>query len=78
MLIPLNRFLYTKVLCLDACFRLKRRQISNWERDPALTDGRSYLVESGPFEAHIKQEGKDQQEVRGAGWLYEAKLTFGF
>ncbi|KAL1671802.1 hypothetical protein EV122DRAFT_284573 [Schizophyllum commune] len=74
-----KQFLYTKVLCLDACFRLKRRQISNWERDPALTDGRSYLVESGPFEAHIKQEGKDQQEIstcHGLSALEHANTKF--
>ncbi|KAL1739019.1 hypothetical protein HDZ31DRAFT_50063, partial [Schizophyllum fasciatum] len=74
-----KQFLYTKAICLDACFRLKRRQVSSWERDPALTDGRSYLVESAPFEAHIKKEGKDQQEIstcHGLSALEHANTKF--
>ena len=57
------RYLYVLFIALDACFRLKRRKISSWERDPALADGLSYLVESAPFERYLETEGKDQNEV---------------
>ncbi|TRM55184.1 hypothetical protein BD626DRAFT_579197 [Schizophyllum amplum] len=74
-----KEFLYTKTLCLDACFRLKRRQISSWERDPALGDGMSYLVESQPFERYLKEEGRDQNEIstcHGLSALEHANTKF--
>ncbi|KAL1743885.1 hypothetical protein HDZ31DRAFT_39981, partial [Schizophyllum fasciatum] len=51
---PEERYLYVLFIALDACFRLKRRNISSRERDPSLADGGSYMIESGPFEAYIK------------------------
>ncbi|KAL1698469.1 hypothetical protein EV121DRAFT_284741 [Schizophyllum commune] len=59
---PARRYLYVLFIALDACFRLKRRKISNRERDPSLADGGSYMVESGPFEEYIKA-ADEQTEV---------------
>ncbi|KAJ6489830.1 hypothetical protein C8R45DRAFT_826294, partial [Mycena sanguinolenta] len=32
-------------IALDACFRLKRRMVSSWAKDPSLSGGCAYLVE---------------------------------
>ena len=50
------------VLAIDACFRLKRKQISSWNRDPSLQDGWAYFVENKPFLDWIESM-KDQKEV---------------
>ncbi|THV01339.1 hypothetical protein K435DRAFT_853897 [Dendrothele bispora CBS 962.96] len=42
-------FIYTMFLSFDACFRLKRKRISNWKKDPSLQDGWAYFVENGPY-----------------------------
>ncbi|KAL1738360.1 hypothetical protein HDZ31DRAFT_11248, partial [Schizophyllum fasciatum] len=55
---PEKRYLYMLFIALDACFRLKRRKISSWDRDPSLADGGSYMVESAPFEEYIKGAGE--------------------
>ncbi|THU83395.1 hypothetical protein K435DRAFT_555985, partial [Dendrothele bispora CBS 962.96] len=56
------RFIYMMFLAIDACFRLKRKQISSWNRDPSLQDGWAYFVENKPFLDWIESM-KDQKEV---------------
>ncbi|KAL0567251.1 hypothetical protein V5O48_014745 [Marasmius crinis-equi] len=46
------RFLFYKFISVDACFRLKRRQISSEEKDPGMFTGKAYFVEQ---EAYQKQ-----------------------
>lgn len=49
-------------MAIDACFRLKSREISSWAVDPPLGDVCSYFVESGPYRKYCKKM-KDQEEV---------------
>ncbi|KIY48995.1 hypothetical protein FISHEDRAFT_58576 [Fistulina hepatica ATCC 64428] len=56
------KFLYALFLAIDACFRLKRRLISNDAKDPGLVDGKGYFVEDAPFKTYIKKVG-DQVEM---------------
>ena len=56
------RFLYTLVVAVDACFRLKRRTVSNEHKDPILGSGWGYFVEDGPYREHLLKY-VDQQEV---------------
>ncbi|KAF7308965.1 CxC2 domain-containing protein [Mycena kentingensis (nom. inval.)] len=60
---PEDRCLYTMVIALDACFRLKRRLFSSWARDPGLGTGWAYMVEARAYEEYIASVG-DQKEVR--------------
>lgn len=50
----INRFLDALFIALDACFRLKRRNISSHSADPGLSHGYSYFVEVTKFEGHIE------------------------
>ncbi|KAF7292055.1 CxC2 domain-containing protein [Mycena indigotica] len=56
------RGLYVFFLAMDACFRLKRRAISNEIRDPALSNGWAYMVEWEPYKSYLLHIG-DQQEI---------------
>ncbi|KAK7441515.1 hypothetical protein VKT23_016505 [Stygiomarasmius scandens] len=56
------KFIYTMFVAIDACFRLKRKRISSWARDPSLQDGWAYFVENGPYGEWI-QKMKDQKEI---------------
>jgi hypothetical protein len=40
-------------IAMDACFRLKRRMISNSLRDPGLGTGWAYLVEWAPYRDYL-------------------------
>ncbi|KAL1724984.1 hypothetical protein EV714DRAFT_277963 [Schizophyllum commune] len=73
-----KRYLYVLFIALDACFRLKRRKISNRERDPSLADGGSYMVESAPFEAYIKaaDEQTDISTCTGLSAVDHANTKF--
>ncbi|KAF7354813.1 CxC2 domain-containing protein [Mycena sanguinolenta] len=42
---PEDQYLYIIFLALDACFRLKRRMVSTWGKDPPLSSGWAYCVE---------------------------------
>ncbi|KAL1698878.1 hypothetical protein EV121DRAFT_296717 [Schizophyllum commune] len=57
-----KQYLYFLIIALDACFRLKRRQVSSEEKDPRLIDGSAYMVARGPFDRYIKEVGH-QDEV---------------
>ncbi|THU96563.1 hypothetical protein K435DRAFT_858427 [Dendrothele bispora CBS 962.96] len=47
------KFLYILFLAFDACFRLKRKRVSTWSRDPSLQDGWAYFVENKPYLALV-------------------------
>ena len=47
---------------MDACFRLKRRKVSSWDKDPSLVNGGAYMVESAQFNKFIQGVGA-QAEV---------------
>jgi hypothetical protein len=56
------RFLYFLFLSVDACFRLKRRNVSNEAKDPGLSTGGAYFVPDGPFREFLLGV-TDQNEV---------------
>ncbi|KAJ7358297.1 hypothetical protein DFH08DRAFT_953471 [Mycena albidolilacea] len=55
------RYLYTIFLAIDACFRLKRKKISSWLKDPSLQDGWSYFVRSFTYEEFVKTLGEQKE-----------------
>ncbi|KAJ3968607.1 hypothetical protein EV361DRAFT_972718 [Lentinula raphanica] len=57
-----QQFLYITFVAIDACFRLKNRQISSWTVDPPLGDGWGYFVESVPYREFYMQM-EDQNEM---------------
>jgi hypothetical protein len=63
-----GRFLYIFFLALDACFRLKRRMISNEYKDPGLGTGWAYVMENPPYR-HYLLTVTDQKEVRVAALI---------
>lgn len=62
MLTLTYRFIYFLFLSVDACFRLKRRNVSNEEKDPGLSTGGAYFVPDGPFHEFLL-DVTDQMEV---------------
>ncbi|KAF7304205.1 CxC2 domain-containing protein [Mycena indigotica] len=48
---PEKQCMYVIFIALDACFRLKRRAISNELRDPGLGTGWAYMLEWHPYTA---------------------------
>lgn len=52
-LLLVRRYIYTLIIAVDANFRLKRRAISNDQRDPALGSGSGYFVEDQRYREHI-------------------------
>jgi hypothetical protein len=56
-------------LAIDACFRLKRKKISSWLRDPSIQDGWAYFIRSLTYEEFVKTLGKQTEvsstELRG-------------
>ena len=57
-------FLYTLFLAIDANFRLKRRAVSNEERDPALISGQGYFVEDKTYREHLTKFVKQEEVSR--------------
>lgn len=51
----LIRYLYSLVLCIDACFRFKNRLRSSDAKDPTLGPGWSYMVDHGPYMDHVRE-----------------------
>ncbi len=49
-------------VAIDACFRLKRRDVSSTEKDPILGSGWGYFVEDTGFQQVLQGYG-DQDEV---------------
>ncbi|KAI9068672.1 hypothetical protein FKP32DRAFT_1672009 [Trametes sanguinea] len=56
------KFLYIMSVAIDACFRLKRRAVSNEEKDPILGSGWSYSVQDEAFR-EILRGYLDQEEI---------------
>ena len=57
-----HRYLYYQTFGIDACFRFKRRQVSNYEKDPELGPGYAYLVAWDSYSEYLRRF-TDQQEV---------------
>ncbi|THV01172.1 hypothetical protein K435DRAFT_818118 [Dendrothele bispora CBS 962.96] len=72
------KFLYTMFLVFDACFRLKRKKISSWNRDPSLQDGWAYFVENGPYLDWCRKmaEQKEMSTCTGLATLDHANTKF--
>ena len=68
------RFLYMTVIALDANFRLRRRAISNEERDPAMISGWDYFVEDKPYREYLLKRLKND-EVMPSLVIYTPPLT---
>ena len=49
------------VIALDANFRLRRRAISNEERDPALSSGHGYFVQDSAYREFLKHQVEDDE-----------------
>ncbi|KAL1658890.1 hypothetical protein GGF50DRAFT_131419 [Schizophyllum commune] len=64
-----KRYLYFLAIALDACFRLKRRQVSTAAKDPRLLDGGAYIVKSAPFEAWIKTAATQEETTSSCSGL---------
>ena len=57
------RYLYQLTIAMDACFRLKRRAVSNEQKDPILGSGWGYFVEDVKYR-EVLAAYADQEEVR--------------
>ena len=53
------------IIALDANFRLRRRAISNEERDPALSSGWGYFVQDGPYRDYLRDHVEDGEVSSG-------------
>ncbi|KAJ3821460.1 hypothetical protein F5880DRAFT_1614672 [Lentinula raphanica] len=73
-----QRFLYITFIAIDACFRLKNRQISSWAVDPPLGNGWGYFVESVPYREFCKQmqEQKEMCTCTGLSALDHANTKY--
>ncbi|KAJ7025958.1 hypothetical protein C8F04DRAFT_1190993 [Mycena alexandri] len=73
-----ERFLYTLFIALDACFRLKRRLVSNELRDPDLGSGWAYMVDTGPYREYLRgvTDQKDMDSCSGLAALDYANTKF--
>ncbi|THU82380.1 hypothetical protein K435DRAFT_580454, partial [Dendrothele bispora CBS 962.96] len=71
-------FLYTLFLAFDACFRLKRKKISSWKRDPSLHDGWAYFVENQPYLDWCRKmaQQKEMSTCTGLSTLDHANTKF--
>ncbi|GJE98381.1 CxC2 domain-containing protein [Phanerochaete sordida] len=49
------KYLYWMYVSLDACFRIKRYDISDAEKDPVLDDGMAYFVKRDPYKEQLKK-----------------------
>lgn len=50
-----NRFLYTQFLSLDACFRVKRYDVSDETKDPIIDEGLAYFIPDKPYKELVKK-----------------------
>ncbi len=60
---PSRRYLYFLTVAIDACFRLKRRAVSDTKKDPILGSGWGYFVEDTGYHEVLSAYGS-QDEVR--------------
>lgn len=57
-----SRYLYYQMFGIDACFWFKRRQVSNYEKDPELGPGFAYLVAWDSYSEYLHRF-TNQEEV---------------
>lgn len=57
-----RRWLYRLFTSIDACFRIKRYDVSSEEKDLILDDGLSYFVKNEPYHKELAKHGA-QEEV---------------
>lgn len=60
-----DSWLYTLFLAIDANFRLQRKMVCSWSRDPALSDGLAYLVERDEIDDYLRDYDAGITEVCG-------------
>ncbi|KAF6742964.1 hypothetical protein DFP72DRAFT_1178678 [Ephemerocybe angulata] len=58
-----TRYIHALNLALDACFRLKRKDVSSEKADPGLSNGFSYFVKQSKFNEYL-EEHKDEVEPK--------------
>ncbi|KAF7314844.1 hypothetical protein MKEN_00958900 [Mycena kentingensis (nom. inval.)] len=58
---PEMQCLYIMFIAIDACFRLKRRMISSWLRDPGLGTGWAYMVEWAAYRDWLASTGVQKE-----------------
>ncbi|KAH9848497.1 hypothetical protein C2E23DRAFT_739298 [Lenzites betulinus] len=61
------KYLYILTVAMDACFRLKRRDVSNTDKDPILGSGWGYFVEDAAYHALLKDYGDQDEESTCTG-----------
>ncbi len=52
-------------VAMDACFRLKRRDVSSTEKDPILGSGWGYFVEDTGYQSILEGYGAQKQVSSG-------------
>ncbi|KII83424.1 hypothetical protein PLICRDRAFT_180503 [Plicaturopsis crispa FD-325 SS-3] len=67
------KFLYTFVVAVDACFRLKRRKISSHAKDPGLGTGWAYFLGNN-YREYVRKVG-DQKEMSTCTGLMAVDLA---
>ncbi|KAK7024195.1 hypothetical protein VNI00_016503 [Paramarasmius palmivorus] len=73
-----SQFLYCLFIAIDACFRLKRKRISSWQKDPSLQDGWAYFVEQEPYKEWVlkMQAQKEMSTCTGLTALDHANTKY--
>ncbi|KAF6750496.1 hypothetical protein DFP72DRAFT_991595 [Ephemerocybe angulata] len=66
-----TRYIHALNLALDACFRLKRKDVSTDKADPGLSKGYSYFVEDSKFGKFLDQH-KDEVEPKSTCSRHDA------
>ncbi|KAF5340022.1 hypothetical protein D9611_012449 [Ephemerocybe angulata] len=66
-----TRYIHAINLALDACFRLKRKDVSSEKADPGLSRGFSYFVENSKFTAHLEKH-EDEVEPKSTCSRHDA------
>lgn len=54
-----SRYLYAKILCMDANFRLKNQLVSSFSSDPGLGIGMAYMVPRVPYDRYVLSRTHD-------------------
>ncbi|KAK7016228.1 hypothetical protein VNI00_018947 [Paramarasmius palmivorus] len=75
---PELKFLYCLFISIDACFRLKRKRVSSWAKDPSLQDGWAYFVEEQPYREWVlkMKEQKEMSTCSGLSALDHANTKY--
>ncbi|KAL1749892.1 hypothetical protein FB107DRAFT_280174 [Schizophyllum commune] len=64
-----KQYLYELPIAMDACFRLKRRDVSSVAKDPRLVDGGAYMVQGAPYESFLKTVGSQEETTSSCSGL---------